>query len=323
MLRSKADELRLSRAFTDSPPISSRLPFPYHRIPAALRTMIARAIGARLRRRKDRWAQFPGWPIDLSADILADWGGEVDGRISMSGRTPVVLTHDLDSPEGIANAVGHFLPLEEEVGARSTHFIVPCAWPLDLGLLGELESRGHELGLHGYDHANRTPFATEVERRARLDAAHPLMEQFQMRGYRAPSLLRTRALLDDLSARFAYDSSIPTSGGPFPVPNNGCASARPFRIGGLTELPLSMPRDGSLLFMGYSPEEIFRLWWDCAELIAKSGGVVVLLTHCEERFSGNTAMLGVYRRFLGRLSESGRYVFVTAQDIAAGAFKSS
>ena len=67
---------------------------------------------------------------------------------------------------------------------------------------------------------------------------------------------RTRALLRDLSGRYRYDTSIPTSGGLFPVPNNGCASARPFATEGMLELPLSMPRDGSLRFLGYSPGEI-------------------------------------------------------------------
>jgi peptidoglycan/xylan/chitin deacetylase (PgdA/CDA1 family) len=55
--------------------------------------------------------------------------------------------------------VRDFLDIEETAGARSTSFVVPCAWPLDHGLLQQLHDRGHEIGVHGYDHANRTPFA--------------------------------------------------------------------------------------------------------------------------------------------------------------------
>ena len=117
-------------------------------------------------------------------------------------------------------------------------------------------------------------------------------------GYRAPSLLRTRPLLRDLGARFRYDSSIPTSGGLFPTPNNGCATARPFRVENIAELPISLPRDGALRFLGHRPDEIVRIWIDCAELIARSRGVVVLLTHCERRFSGHPRMFDAYRRFL-------------------------
>src|SRR6185312_13744291 len=123
-----------------------------------------------------------------------------------------------------------------------------------------------------------------------LDAAKPFADRHRAAGYRAPSLLRTRGLLKDLAGRYRYDSSIPTSGGLFPVPNNGCASARPFMIEGIMEIPLSMPRDGSLRFLGKSPREILRIWIDCAERISASGGVVVLLTHCERRFSGNAPM---------------------------------
>ena len=39
------------------------------------------------------------------------------------------------------------------------------------------------------------------------------------------------------------------------------------------------------------------------------GGVVVLLTHCEGRFSGNPPMLGAYRRFLEFVAESDAFTW--------------
>ncbi|PYR06892.1 MAG: hypothetical protein DMG00_17695, partial [Acidobacteria bacterium] len=125
----------------------------------------------------------------------------------------------------------------------------------------------------------------------------------------------TRALVRDVGERFAYDSSIPTSGGLFPVPNNGCASARPFVVEGALELPLSMPRDGSLRFLGYSAAEILQLWIDCAAAIARSGGVIVLLTHCERRFSGTSAMLDAYSRLLEHFGSAGGYRFSQPADV--------
>src|SRR5205085_6806697 len=145
---------------------------------------------------------------------------------------PVILTHDIDSPEGLRNLVDRFLPAEEAVVARSTSYIVPCAWQIDDRAVQAIISRGHDVGVHGYDHSNRTPFAAGEERRRRLDAARPFAAKYGAVGYRAPSLLRTRALLRDLAGRYRYDSSIPTSGGLFPVPNNGRASARPRLIDG-------------------------------------------------------------------------------------------
>jgi peptidoglycan/xylan/chitin deacetylase (PgdA/CDA1 family) len=227
----------------------------------------------------------------------------------------VILSHDLDSPEGLSNLVQNFLDIEEAVEARSANYIVPCAWPIDHGPLSEVRARGHEIGIHGYDHSNRTPFADAEERRARLTAATALIERYDITGYRAPSLLRTGDLLADLSQFYAYDSSIPTAGGAFPIPNNGCASARPFSIGPLVELPISLPRDGSLRFLGYRPQQILQLWIDCSESIASSGGVIVLLTHCEKRFSGNRSLLAAYREFLQYLAGSARFAFSSTAEV--------
>ena len=111
-----------------------------------------------------------------------------------------MLTHDIDSGEGLQNLVARFLGLEESVGARSTNYIVPCGWPIDDGLVSAITARGHWIGVHGYDHSNRTPFAETNERRRRLDAAMPFATRHEATTYRAPSLLRTRALLRDLAA---------------------------------------------------------------------------------------------------------------------------
>lgn len=307
--------VREHAAFTEKAPLSGRLPFGYTRVPGWGRAAIASVIGRWHRGRAATWAAFPAWPLDLTSDLLADLAAP--SASAATRRTPVVLSHDIDSDEGLRNLRALFLPIEESVGARSVSYIVPCAWPIDRAAVEEIVARGHEVGVHGYDHTNRTAFADAAERRQRLDAARPFAERFRAVGYRAPSLLRTRALLGDLSSRYRYDSSIPTSGGLFPVPNNGCATARPFAVEGITELPLSMPRDGSLRFLGHSAAAIGRMWVECAEAIARSRGTIVLLTHCERRFSGNPEMLATYRRFLEFLS--GRpetYEFVGAATLA-------
>ena len=316
--RAIVDGMRLRAAFT-SPPASSRLPISYRYVPARLRMMIARFIGRRKRASRDEWADYPDFPLDLSADLAADLLGTSTRRVPSGAPAPVVLSHDLDSPEGLSSFLRRFAPIEEAAGARSTCFCVPCAWTLDHGQLTELTDRDHELGIHGYDHANVTPFAEPEKRRRRLDAARPLIERYDCVGYRAPSLLRTPELLADLAERYGYDASMPASGGLFPVPNNGCATARPFAVCGIAELPLSMPRDGSLRFLGYRPSEIASLWIDCASRIAGAGGVVVLLTHCERHFSGNRSMLDAYRRFVEFIASDDRFVFRRARDVMSEA----
>jgi peptidoglycan/xylan/chitin deacetylase (PgdA/CDA1 family) len=307
------NELRLLAAYTERQPLSARLPISYRWVPGVLRSWLAKKIGQQQRSRQNEWATFPRWPLDLSADALADLANEPNPW--RESTTPVVLSHDLDSAEGVANLLRMFLTKEERYGARSTNFVVPCAWQLDHGQLREVQRRGHELGIHGYDHSNRTAFAEQRERQRRLSKGAELAQQYGMKGYRAPSLLRTKELLTDLASRYTYDSSIPTSGGLFPTPNNGCASARPFMIGDIIEVPLSLPRDGSLLFLGYSADEIADLWIACANRIAESGGVVVLLTHCEKRFSGNEIMLAAYERFLQHIAQADRFRWATMNEV--------
>ena len=139
-------------------------------------------------------------------------------------------------------------------------------------------------------------------------------------GYRAPSLVRTSGLLADLADYFEYDSSIPTSGGPFPTPNNGCATARPFRIGRTLEIPISLRRDGMAQFLGYSPREIGRMWTEDARAIAAARGVAVLLTHCERRFSGNPPMLSAYREFLEFVTATPQLTWSLASRVARTAW---
>ena len=309
-----AIELRIRAAFTPNSPLSSRLPAHYHNIPGPLRRALAHVVGRLQRQRQSRWARFPGWPIDLSADFAADLAGMPSITFK---RTPVLLSHDIDTPEGLYNLVRMFLPLEEQADAVSTNFVVPCAWSVDPALVMEVKSRGHEIGVHGYDHRNRTPFCNATEREKRLSDGRVFGDQYGAIGYRSPSLLRTKALLTALEQNYTYDSSIPTSGGAFPVPNNGCASARPWRIGNIWEIPLTMPRDGSLRFLGYSPTQIGRMWRTVAVTVAQSGGIVSLLTHCEAGFSGNQPMLSAYRSFIEWIKADDRFEFMRMDKLAA------
>ena len=314
-----ASTVRLRAAYTEQPPHSHRLPFNYHLVPPQVRWVIARYLGSRLRKRQSQWAQFPGWPLDLSADFVADWCSSDAGTLPVHSPTPVLLTHDIDSLEGLRNLVERFLPIEEAHGVRSTNYIVPCAWTLDHGLLREVVARGHDIGVHGYDHTNRTPFLETAERRQRLLAGKEALAPYGPTGYRAPSLARTAALVEDLADFYAYDSSIPTSGGPFPVFNNGCATARPFIVGRTIEIPVSMRRDGTARFLGHTAEDIGRFWIDDARTISAARGTVMLLTHCEDRFSGNRPMLDAYGRFIDFVVSSPQFHWRTPREIAAQA----
>lgn len=309
-LRMLVSNLRTSRMYIDSPPLSSKLPFSYQTIPGSIRRVVAKGIGRLRRSQINQWGRFPAFPLDLTTDALSDL---VLGDELLHDPTPVMVTHDIDTAEGEGN-LPLFLEIEEAVGARSTNFVVPFKWELNHGLLARVREAGHEIGVHGFDHGNQTPYLQREMMVQRFDQTIPFIERYQCRGYRAPTLLRTRELLSELATRFDYDSSIPTSGGLFPTPNNGCATARPFRVEGIWEIPLSMPRDAGLMFLGYKLVDIEHCMLESARLIRASGGIVVLLTHCEKAYSGNRVMLDLYRRILTRLAEDGGYRFMTMSE---------
>jgi hypothetical protein len=83
---------------------------------------------------------------------------------------------------------------------------------------------------------------------------------------------------------------------------------------------VTLPRDGSLRFLGYAPDEIVRFWIECADLVARARGAVVLLTHCERRFSGGPGMLDAYRRFLDHVrARADRFEFSSPTRVLAEA----
>lgn len=286
-------------------PLQSLLPFSYQKLPQRLRWWVASMLMKLNRSRRQSKNAFPRWPLDLSFDALADLVYIIDSKeIGNSGqaRGYIATTHDIDSLESLRN-LPRFLEIEEAFNIKSTNFVVPCGWNLDHAILKEVMSLGHEIGLHGYNHSNQTPFLVPKQISERLDMTRDFLRQYSVRGYRSPSLLRTPRLMEVLTKYVHYDASIPNVEGLHSSRMGGCAAARPFRLScELLEIPLVLPSDASLMFQGFNPDEILDLWKDLTILVLRSGGIVTFLTHCEKRYSGNTAMLTIYRSFLEFLS---------------------
>jgi hypothetical protein len=259
----------------------------------------------------------PRWPVDATVDYFADLLGPSPEYLT--GPTPVIISHDLDTPEGLSNYLEWFLPMEQALGVgRPAAFVVPSWWPGDDAPLDELRS-STEIGIHGFDHSGHTPFAEASELKSRIDFGSQLARRLGACGYRAPSLLRSRPMLGELASHYAFDSSIPTSGGPLPTRNSGAATVRPFLIDDLVEIPVTLPRDGSLLFLGSSWQEIAQTWRESARMIREAHGVVVLLIHCEERFSGSAEGRKTVQEFVSWIASSDEFEFTTFDNMVANA----
>lgn len=305
----------MDELFFSSKPASARFPFSYQKVPHKIRWLIAAAVVKFNRSRAKKGFAFPQWPLDLSTDALADvYNCCSDEKVIASHENIVLLTHDIDTPESLDN-LPSFLKIEESFGIKSTSFVVPKGWNITHRILENAAVKGHELGIHGYNHDNRTPFLSENEIEYRMNEVCNLISLYKMKGYRSPSLLRSKPLFQALEKYFLYDSSIPNAGGYYARRGNGCASARPFYYGNLFEIPLTLPSDANLLFQGFNPGQILKLWKNLSETIIRSGGIVHLLTHCEKRYSGNKIMLETYKEYISYIQSFFKPQWKTLSDL--------
>jgi peptidoglycan/xylan/chitin deacetylase (PgdA/CDA1 family) len=275
------------------PPLSTRLPFHYHRLPGPLRRALAAALVRRAPKRP-----FPRLPFEPSVDALR-WARGERVRWPHGKRAALLLTHDVDTRRGAA-LIPEFAALERALGLRSTFFVCSHHYPLDYDALARLAAEGFEIASHGYNHDNRDAFLPEAEREARLRAiAGSLGGRVPLAGFRSASLGRTPALYASLARHFAWDSSIPDvdlEG------EGGCATVLPFRIGSLVEIPITLPIESSLLYRGTRPAEIFERWSEKLDWIRRVGGVANAVLHTEPHLGGHRELRSLYADWLASLA---------------------
>ena len=286
-------------ALSPAAPLTARLPVPYRLAPAPLRRL-GRDLAVR-RQKRSLAGGYPAWPVESSVEFVRHLWRHVRGRDGAGFAWPegkrfaLVLTHDVDSAGGLQRAA-EIAEEETRRGLRSCWYVVGADEPLDDDALAALRAGGHEIGLHDAHHDNRGPFLGPAELGRRLDEVGDLVRRHEIRGYRSPTLLRTDAMYEALSGRFAYDSSMPDTG--LLPQRNGCATVFPLAWGGVPVVPLTLPSDGQLISLGLSGEEIFARWVEKAEWVARVGGVAMILTHPEPGFSAEPEPRAAYLRFL-------------------------
>lgn len=303
-------------------PVHSRLPFHYHAFPRRLRFPMARLLSAGPGRAPAPPA-FPAFPLDASVEWLRGLPAAAAGRDAPRWRWPegkryaLALTHDVDSARGL-RAVERFVTMLEKHGLRGAFFVVAHHYPVDRDFLADLAARGHEIGVHGWDHRSRTPFLAPAEIDRRLAALRDWGAAFGAEGYRAPSLVTTDALFEGLGARFGYDSSVPTTE-PWSLvaAARGCCTVLPHWRGACLELPLTLPMDDKLLRIGLSPEEIARAWRGAVADVKALGGLAMLSVHTEPHLAGRADLFDAYEGLVAELAEDADAWRATPKEIAA------
>jgi peptidoglycan/xylan/chitin deacetylase (PgdA/CDA1 family) len=271
------------------------------------------------RRRVERTDLDLGWPVeDRYARFLWGTAGHLLERAGVSeapfvhfwphgSSLALVLTHDIETAEGQA-FVPSLAKLEEELGFRSSFNFVAERYPLDRGLIGDLQARGFEVGIHGLKHDGHL-FRTrhEFERRARLINGH--LRALGAVGFRSPLTHRNPAWMQSLDVE--YDLSFFDSDPFEPIPG-GTMSVWPFVLGRFLELPYTLAQDFTLTEV--VGERSPRLWLDKVDFLARYFGMALLNTHPD--YLRDAKRMCIYRQFLETVRERPRCWHALPKDVA-------
>ena len=282
----------------ESPGFLSKLPVHPHSIPSFIRET-ARKFWPKADVTSGTYDFFPNWPIDYSVDFLKILQKNLNSVIShQSQPTTYALSHDVDTDLGQRTA-SKIADIEESLGFRSTWFVVPGKYKLDLSLWKELEQRGHEIACHGLLHDYKLTELSQHKMRDRLRKAKDLLGDFHISGFRSPGFYRNEMLINLIGQYFDYDSSIPDTlclPGP-----GGCGTVFADIIGGVKQVPVTVPWDGELMSLGYDKSHRVEHIQEKCNWINSLGGLIHLLTHPDPGFTHTDEEISFYKHTIQNL----------------------
>lgn len=220
----------------------------------------------------------------------------------------VSLTHDVETREGVL-LVDRLAKLEESYGFRSCWNFIPYKYKIEPQLIEDLKARGHEVGVHGYNHDGRLFSSRRVFEKRRT----PIMDaikKFDAVGFRAPMVHRNLEWI--LTLKSDYDASC-FDVDPYQAMSGGVGSIWPFMKQNMVELPYTLPQDHTL-FIALAQNDI-SAWTQKLKFLRRWCGMGMLVTHpdyldTEERFD-------LYRQFLEHLQEQSDVWFALPKEISA------
>ena len=266
-------------------------------IPTSLRHRL-NSIAIRTRRRP----AFPDWPCEDA--LLQVWrrglAGLLERRQAEDGwhlgfwpqgkACCIVLTHDVESPRGLA-AMERMAQLEERYGMRSAWNLALEQYPIDWQRIDDLRARGFEFGAHGLKHDGRL-FRSEKDFQELGPRVTRIAREHGMRGFRAPSTLRRVQWIPQLELDF--DSSFSDTDIFEPQPGGTCSIFPFFLDSTMVELPYTLPQDHTLMHL--LRREMLPTWIQKARWISSLGGMILTLVHPD--YCGEGMYLQEYEKLL-------------------------
>jgi len=277
------------------------------------------------RRMHVRWTglpEFPRWPLDDSIVQLTRFyalcllaaadAQELDFRWFWPNghHACVMLTHDVDSGEGLRLAV-QLADLEEERGFRSAFNVVAAHYPVDYGIVRELDARGFEIGLHGLHH-DRSLFSSRREFERQLPLLRDAVAQLGATGFRSPATHRVVDWLSELPVE--YDTTMFHSD-PYEPQPGGCCTLWPFHVDRIVELPYTLPQDHTLFTL--LRQRSAETWLRQADEIEARFGLIHCLSHPDPGYLGDADKRALYVEFLDAMNERHSLWRALPRDVAA------
>jgi peptidoglycan/xylan/chitin deacetylase (PgdA/CDA1 family) len=219
----------------------------------------------------------------------------------------LVLTHDVETAEGLAK-VAAIADMEQELGLRSSWNIVPYKYEVDHGLVRELQGRGFEIGVHGYNHDGRL-FLTKGIFDQRVPGINAALRSLGAVGFRSPMVHRNLTWLQMLEVE--YDASC-FDVDPYQAMPGGVGSIWPFAAGKFVELPYTLPQDHTV-FVALGAED-GAIWREKLDYVAERSGMALMLTHPDYL---DARRLNVYREFLEQALEKRGWWHALPREVAA------
>jgi len=205
-------------------------------------------------------------------------------------RAAVLVTHDVELAGG-QERIPALVEIEERLGIRSCWNFVTDRYPVDTGLIAQLQSLGHEVGVHGVKHDGKL-FSSPEEFHRRLTRVVQIAKEWNADGFRSPALLHDLDLLASLP--FGWDSSVP-AWDPFQPMSGGVETYRPFMLNRhCVELPVTCWQDFTLF------EELdidaMAVWRRQINGIADAGGLINIIIHPD--YLTDSKRIGIYEQLL-------------------------
>jgi len=299
-----------------------------HHLYYAVKPFLPWGLRMRLRRflaRRILLANSDVWPVDPYAIRKpAGWTGWPEGK-----PFAVVLTHDVEGPEGLARC-RQLAEVEMEMGFRSSFNFVPeGSYSVTPELRNWLTENGFEVGVHDLAHDGKL-FRSKKGFEQKAKRINQYLRDWGAKGFRAGFMLRNLDWYHQLEVQ--YDASTFDTDPFEPLPD-GAGTLFPHWMQdpdgasgkGYIELPYTLPQDSTLFLLLQlgSP----GVWTRKLDWVAQHNGMALVNVHPDyicfdgELARSRTYPVSHYRELLQHIrgQHAGRYWNGLPREVAAHA----